>query len=289
MKSSRYFVLVFGLLAASIVFAAGARELLDRSEKLWLENKFVESNKALDDAMSAGPNGKEKAEIYWRKSRNLYDMAEGMDREEKAARMRNYMKMQELCKKCIDMEPNVPECYLFYATGIGREGTQKGILNALGRIKEVEELYLKVIELRPRYRSPHGEGNTLGDAYYALGVFYRLVPEWTPIKLIYKTRGDKKKSVEMMRKAVQLEPERIEYVKELGISLICYGQNRKDQKIIDEGVNQLKKIQGMTEYKPTDKIDKQHAGMVLADLKTACGYSRDAQQEVSREAYEKKR
>jgi len=290
MKKSYMFLIGLAVLfVVAIAAAATVRELIDNSEKLWLTNKFVESQNVLKQAMAANPANNEKAEIYWRMSRNLYDMAEGMPREAKQARMANYLQIQDLCKKCSALAPATPECYLFLSTGIGREGTQKGILNMLPRIKEVETLYLKVIELKPTYRSEHGEANTLGDAYYALGIFYRMVPDWTVVQLLYKTKGDKKKSIDMLRKAVSLEPGRIEYSKELGVALICYGQNTNNQASIDEGKKTLQKVLTMTEYKPTDKIDKDHTKMILADLKMACGYSRDAQQDVSRESYEKKK
>ena len=288
-KLQIYSVWILLLLTAAVVIALSVRELIDNSEGLWLKNTFQESQAALKQALAANPNNAEKAEIYWRMSRNLYDMAEGMPREAKQARLANYMQIQDMCKKCKELVPAMPECYLFLATGIGREGTQKGILNMLPRIREVESLYQKVIELKPTYRSVHGEANTLGDAYYALGIFYRLVPEWSVVQLLYKTKGDKKKGIDMLRKAVAVEPERLEYAKELGIALICYGQTTNNQASTDEGKKVLQKVLTMTEYKPTDKIDKDHAKAILADPKTACGYSRDAQQDVSRESFEKKK
>ena len=287
-KLQMYSVWVLVLLTAAVVIALSVRELIDNSEGLWLKNSFQESHAALKQALAANPTNAEKAEIYWRMSRNLYDMAEGMPREAKQPRLANYIQIQDLCKKCKELAPAMPECYLFLATGIGREGTQKGVLNMLPRIKEVESLYLKVIELKPTYRSTHGEANTLGDAYYALGIFYRLVPDWSVIQLLYKTKGDKKKSLDMLRKAVAIEPERLEYAKELGVVLVCYGQTTNNQASIDEGKKVLQKVLTMTEYKPTDKIDKDHAKMILANPKTACGYSRDAQQDVSRESFNKK-
>ncbi len=274
-----------------LVVAAGAvdsGELIKKAEELWMQHDYKKSQEVLERALEQDLVNTQKAEVYWRQARNLYDIAEAMPREAKDERMENYKKMQQLSRKCADLAPKMAECYLFLATGKGRESTQKGILNTLGQMEEIENLYKKVIELKPEYRTAHGESNTLGDAYYALGIFYRLAPDSTLLKLIYGTKGDEKKSIEMLRKAVGLEPERIEYAKELGISLICYGMNTNNQEAIDEGIMWLKKIQDMTEYKPTDSIDKKHARMILADPDMACGYSRDEQQDVSEESLKKK-
>jgi len=93
----------------------------------------------------------------------------------------------------------------------------------------------------------------------------------------------------MLRKAVELEPKRAEYVKELGISLVCLGKTTNNQKATDEGIQWLKKVETLPTIKPTDEIDKKHAKMILGNLELACGYSRDAQQDISRESYDKKK
>ena len=284
-----------GKMAALLVFlaawayAATVAELIDKSEELWLQHKYNESAAALDEALKAGPTDPQKANIYWRKARNLYDLAEGMPREAKKARLANYLAMQELARKCLEANPRMGECYLWLGSGLGREGTQKGILNMLGRIAEIEELWLKCIKLKPAYRAVNGSSNALGDAFYALGQFYRLVPDWNAVKLLYKTRGDKQKSVAMLRKAVELEPKRVEYAKELGISLICLGQSTENQQAVDEGIQWLKKVATLPSLKTTDDIDKQHSKMILQNMDLACGYSRDAQQDISEETFKKKK
>lgn len=273
----------------SIAVAATVVELLRNSEELWVKNKYKESTAALDEAMKMNPTPQQKAEIYWRKARNLYDTAEEMPREAKKERLNNYMQMQDLSKKCMAADPKTAECYMWLGTGLGREGTQKGVLNMLSQIAIVEGYFLKTIELKSTYRAEQGQANTMGDAYYALGQFYRLVPDWGAVKLLYKTKGDKQKSVEMLRKAVELEPKRAEYVKELGISLVCLGKTTNNQKATDEGIQWLKKVETLPTIKPTDEIDKKHAKMILGNLELACGYSRDAQQDISRESYDKKK
>jgi hypothetical protein len=162
--------------------------------------------------------------------------------------------------------------------------------STLWKASEVEDAWLKGEELKPTYRAADGTANTLGDLYYALGMYYRVVPEWMrhfPLKQIFGTHGDKAKSVEYQRKALAREPRRIEYMKELGVSLICHGTSYNVPEEIEEGKKLLVELQLIPTIKESEKVDMGHAKMLLEDNSLACGYQRDAQQEVSQEAYEK--
>lgn len=276
------------VIIASVALGASVVDMIKKSEQLWLDHKYDASTLLLEEALKVNPTNEQTAEIYWRQCRNYYEAAEEMPKEAKAARMSNAKKMQVAARKCIELAPRMGECYLWMGAGLGREGTQKGILNMLGKAKDIETAWLKAIELKPSYRAFDGRASAYPDSYYALGMYYRLVPEWGIIKLLYGTKGDKKKSVELLRKAIEMEPKRVEYAKELGVSLVCLGQSTKNQEVIDEGVQWLKKAQTIPTLKPTDEIDKQHCQMVLKNLKMACGYSRDVQQDVSRESFKGK-
>lgn len=282
-------VLLFVALLSSVAIAATVAELLAKSEELWLQHGYKESNAAIDEALKMNPTNEQKAELYWRRARNQFEMAEQLPQDDKKRRLRKYRQIQDLSRKCISANKKLGECYLWLAIGMNRETTQRGILNSLWQTSAIEKYLKKAIALKPTYRSPNGSANSLGDAYYFLGQFYRLVPDWKAVLILYRTRGDKQKSVEMLRKAVELEPGRIEYVKELGVSLVCLGKSSKNPKVVDEGVQWLKKTEGMTMLKPTDEIDKKHAKRIMSNLDLACGYSRDAQQDVSEETFKKKK
>jgi len=99
------------------------------------------------------------------------------------------------------------------------------------------------------------------------------------------TCGDLDKSVAYQRKAVSIEPSRIEYHKELAMSLLCRGAARDRLEDVAEAKRIFNALQALPEFKATDPIDKEHSRMVLADPSLACGYSRDVQQEQSLEAY----
>lgn len=280
------------LLTVSIASAAdkSCDELIQRSEQAWMQNKFDDSDKLLDEAMKICPN---RAALYWRKARNEYERIEAIPRDKKPDKdtlIARYNGIIALGDKCIELDEKDGNCWHWKGVGIGRRGSTKGVLASLGDAEELEEIWLNAESLKPQYRAKNGAGNTLGDSCTALGQFYRLVPEWLcyfPLKQLIGTCGSVEKSVEYQRKAVAREPKRIEYQKELAVSLLCHGQKENKPEEIEEAKKILKDLQSLPEIKPSDKIDKEHAKMLLEDPSLACGYSRDAQQEQSKEAYEK--
>ena len=266
--------------------ATDCKDLIASSEQSWVDCKYDESEQWLKQAESKCPA---LAEIYWRQARNLYDKVESLPRDQrpgKADSIKLYNRIIALSDKCISLAPNDGLCYHWKAVGIGRRGTTRGVLNSLGDLRELETTISKAESLKPNYRAVNGVGNAMGDIYDAHGMLYRVVPDWSILKLLFGARGDIAKSVEYQRKAVAAEPARIEYNKELGVSLVCYGQKQNDPAAVKEGLNYLKKVDALTVLKPSDKVDKQHAKLLLANPDMACGYSRDSQQVQSKEAFD---
>jgi len=264
-------------------------ELIVEAEQLWDDFQFDESNKRLDKVMEICPK---LAEPYWRKGRNIYDRLEAIPRDQKPKKdelIRQYTELESLADKCIERNENDANCYLWKGVGIGRRGTTKGVLTMLFMASDVEKAWLKAEEMGLTYRSKTNKKVAKCGNMYALGMFYRVVPEWLchfPLKQIVGTCGDTKKSVEYQRKAFACRPETIEYNKELAVSLLCHGQKYNQPEEIEEAKKLLIALQSLPEIMPFDKIDKEHAKMLLADISLACGYQRDKQQEQSKEVYD---
>ena len=290
MKKFVFIALMASLLVsvAAAVAADNCDQLMTEAERIWLAHDFNGSDKVLADAVKACPN---RAEIYWRQARNEYDRIEAIPRNKKPGKdalIARYRGIEALAQKCMQLAPADGNCYLWKGIGMGRRGTTQGILNSLTEAAELERTFLKAEKLAPQYRAADGSANALADAYDALGQFYRVVPEWLctfGIRQIVGTCGDLKKSVAYLRKAVAREPKRIEYQKDLAVSLICHGQKANAPAEVEEGKKLLQSLQALPSFKSTDDIDKEHSRMILKDLTMACGYSRDAQQEQSQDSY----
>jgi hypothetical protein len=269
--------------------APDCSDLIAQSEKQWVALNYNESDKTLDLAQKQCPD---LGEIYWRKARNIYDRVESLPRDQRPGKDESvgiYNRIIDLADKCIALSPADGVCYHWKGVGIGRRGSTKGMFSSLGDLRLLDTTMQKAEDLKPAYHAENGAGDGLADIYDARGMLYRVVPDWFILQALFGARGDLAKSVEYQRKAVARVPWRIEYNKELGVSLICYGQKNRDPKSVDEGREYLKKIAALPVLKSSDKVDQEHAKLLLANPDLACGYSRDAQQAQSMEEFEKTR
>lgn len=234
-------------------------------------DQYGESIKILEQLAQEFP---EAPYLMWRLARNYWVFAENLDINDKEARLKNFEKGLKWANKGIASNKNCGECYLFKFGNLGRISTTKGLMNSISSAKELSETIAKAIELEPKHRDT--EYNfSLANAYYASGVFYRIIPDWLIIRWIAGVRGDKMKSLEHIKKAAELSPTRIDYQVELGAIYLCLAEDKGMEEMREPGNEALRKAIDMKRVMPTDPLDKQYAAGFLKDPSGACGFSRD--------------
>lgn len=227
-------------------------------------------------------------EALWRLARALYEKGELLaGKVPDGQRLPIYERVQELSRHAQQVAPDDGQGYLWDGVGMGRVATAKGILSQLFTADDIEKLWLRALQTPTRYASSSGNSTFPGDVYNALGQFYRLCPDWAAMKWISGTRGDIDKSVEYNRKLVAQEPQRIEALKELGVSLLCKAEKQDDEAARAEGRGWLNKALALPARFPTEKIDHQQIPVILSREADACGYSRDGWEDTSEAAYKK--
>jgi tetratricopeptide (TPR) repeat protein len=191
-------------------------------------------------------------------------------------RIRGYEEAERHADDAVVRAPREPEGYLWQAIARGRIVTARGNLRAAlyamlgGRGPAWIEQTLRTAVALPERFDFFGD-STRGDALYALAQFYRLAPDaWYMSAL--GTRGDVDRSVELLREAVERQPERLEYHKELAVALLCRGSDQ-DRASAEHELRELLTLPAIT---PIDAIDREHAQQLLARVpENVCGYSRD--------------
>jgi hypothetical protein len=167
---------------------------------------------------------------------------------------------------------------------MARLGTTKGVLSSLFLARGVEADWLAATE--GTYASLGGEEVLPTDAYHALGVFYRLVPDWWIVQVIAGTRGSLDKSLEMHEKAVAGRAS-IDALKELGVTELCIAETRDDQAMRARAMATFDRALGMPAHGDKHKLDQDHIRRMKADPSMACEYSRDGQQDLDRKKLDK--
>jgi len=229
------------------------------------------------EAPGGDPNG------YWRAARAEWLSGELLPLGDDDAKLERFERAKSLAQRGIDANPDCGECMMWKFSAMARVATTRGLLSAVRQAREMGELLDRGIELQPTHDDGPGS-STLGNLYYASAVFHRVVPEWTWLEWFFGVKGDLDRSLEMIRDAVDLAPDRIDYLVEYGAVLQCYGQRRDESWAGAEAARVLGRATRLEPHIGTDTIDQGHARTLMADPSKACGYSRDGWIDTSRRA-----
>lgn len=272
------------LLALSMAHALAPE--VEEGEALGDEGDLPGVLRVLEAYVAKNPND---PEALWRLSRALYEHGEVLaqsvpDKE----RLAIYERAQKLAKRVQELDPENGQGYLWEGVAMGRIATSKGILSQLRTADDMEKLWLTALTKKTSYRMKSGISSFPGDAWNALGQFYRLCPDWKAMEWISGTRGDIDKSVSYFRLMVADDPNRLEGLKELGVALLCKGYKQDDAAAMAEGRDWLNKAYKLPYSYPTDVIDHHQIPEILKRESEACGYSRDGWEDTAEAAYAEK-
>jgi hypothetical protein len=221
-------------------------------------------------------------DLYWMKARFMFEIGERWPRTDpNIDKVGWYKEMLAAADAGLALAPGDP--HLRFARGIamGRLGTTRGVLSSLFMAKDVEEDWLAVADAQGfHYQSLGNEELLPCDAYHALGIFYRLVPDWWIIQVIAGTRGDLDRSLEFHRKAVSCKPDDIDNWKELGATELCISDKRSDTAMLASGLTSLSRALAIPAKTDRERLDHLHSKMLIAQPTLACEYSRDGQQDL---------
>jgi len=288
-KSITMLTIAAALIIAMVsVVTAGDAETIANAQKLFKQEKLAESNALLMELAKTNPN---HPDVYWMLARNFNKMGDLVDIEaNKAKKLQMYVECEKWAAKGYKKNPSLADNAFWMAVGMSQQTQVKGIAATLlsnrTLAKKIEGMFLAATKAKQfHYREENT--NTISSAHLALGMFYRKVPDSTMVKILMGTKGDIDKSIEHLRKGVAMFPKNIEVNKELGVSLLCRGQKKKNPADTKEGEKYLKIVLQLTPTDSVDKIDQADAKRLLADHSLACGYSRVQQEEVSEESFKK--
>jgi tetratricopeptide (TPR) repeat protein len=248
---------------------------------------FEESIKNCEEALKYKPNDYLVRAMM---CLGYYEIAEKLDINKSADKERKielYNKMLQVAEEGIKCAPEMGECYFMRGLANARIATTKGILSELFTAKGIENDWLIAVNRKSDYTTPNGE-NLQASSCVALGVYYRLCPSFFLLRWMFGISGDLDKAVTYCKKAYELDSTRIEIVKEYGVALITRGLDRKNNGDIEMGKVYLKKVPTLLLRLDTDTVDIAHSKMLLNDISLCPGYSRDEEQDISEESFEKK-
>jgi len=250
----------------------------DDLEALYHEGSFQQGLGVTNERIASAPD----KDLYWMKARFMFEIGERFTRTDTSIDKEAwYKEMLAAADAGLALAPGDP--HLRFARGIamGRLGTTRGVLSSLFMARDVEQDWLAVANAQGFFYQSLGNEELLPcDAYHALGIFYRLVPDWWIIQVIAGTRGDLDRSLEFHRKAVSCKPDDVDNWKELGATELCISDKRKDTGMLASGLTSLSRALAIPAVTERELIDHRHTKMLIAQPTLACEYSRDGQQDL---------
>lgn len=221
------------------------------------------------------------AHLYGHAARFLYEIGELKGKAApRAERHAIYQEMLRLLETGLRHEPGHP--FLLFGLGLAkaRLGTTDGVLASLSMARSIEHAWRAAIASGFAYQSANGENQLPCDAMVALGIMYRMIPDWWIVGVIAGVRGDLDQSLAQLEAADACAPGRIRTMKERAATLLCMGTRRDDEGRLVAGRALAARVAAMTPTTGTERIDVRDARALGSDPTLACAYSRDGQQDL---------
>ena len=137
----------------------------DMIDDLYVNGNAEKADSILIEELSNAKNDVEKAEVYWRLSRNRVTF--GDDSEKDSEKLAQYDKGLEYAEKSIELNDNA-FARLWKSSNIGRIGQTKGVLNSLSAASDMRK-DLKIILNNLQVLDST-------ETWYVLGMLYTTVP-----------------------------------------------------------------------------------------------------------------
>ncbi|HXN07276.1 MAG TPA: hypothetical protein VN944_09465 [Nitrospiria bacterium] len=179
-----------------------------------------------------------KDEIFWRQAR--YKAWEGNIAAEKNEKFRFFQETEALARKAVEANPANPEGHFWLGVAYGRRGEVQGILKSLSLIEPIKHEMEEVLKINPNHAGAH----------HLLGVLYRKLP--------WFKGGSDKKSVEELKKSIELNRSNTLYRIDLAKTYLDMGKK-------EEALKELKEVAAIEPvFDPVQaRIDRSEASSLI--------------------------
>ena len=215
---------------------------------------------------------------YWMVASQAFQLATSYtDERDHHKALSLYDRGQQISQSCLKRWPTQILCQMFYASNLAGASAIRGIFSSIKHAATVRKIWTHVIASKLNYQFTP-EVSLQGSAHYALGLFYRLVPDSTVIDWVFGVRGNLKASIAMHQQAIAIDGPSPCNLLMLAVAKLCASQ---------QGDEKLNRVEIMAELlqsqqkKPTDlnqRLCVAGARKIKQHPELACGYTTAKQQ-----------
>ena len=187
MRTLRIGMILLLCVSTAVWGQSEVNQLFEQIDELYEAERFEEARDILDKAEAMVSSDEQKAEFYWRLSRNTLMLADEAERNgaSEDQLLQEFEKGEALANRALEFDSDNNFAFYWRASNIGRWGQTKGIVNSL----------MKAGPMRDDLERAVRADNSHADSFYVLGMLYASVP-----KLI--SFGNKEYAVSYSRRAI---------------------------------------------------------------------------------------
>lgn len=173
---------------------------------------------------------------------------------------------------CLDRDKDNFLCGFFHAALLAKYASIKGIFSSLGYGKTVRDQWLKVVE-QDKNMSFRSNVSLQGSAYYGLGLFFRLVPDFFLVEWLWGIRGNLDQSIAYHKKAAEFDRTNPCANLMLAVALMCKSQGEKNKKEYKEALTYFAKAEKLSAIDISQEICQKDAQILRDQPNKNCGYT----------------
>ncbi len=238
MRSTAYLKLALSIVVCSLLAGPAAAATTEQAKELIQTRAVHHIEEAIDmlhEHLEANPDD---GDALWVMAKAHLYLGDRVEEDP----LDIYKAGQGYAERAVEILPQSPHAHYWLASLMGRVGQTQGVLNSLAMVRPVQELLEKTLELDEEY----------ADAYFVLSMLYQEAPGW-PLSI-----GSRSKSLENAEKAVELDPDDLDFQLQLAEAHI---HNRNDR----QAIRVLERLLDADEIAEYPDI-KDSAKELLADL-----------------------
>lgn len=209
-------IIIFcGMFMGQVLFAHEVEKNIEAADRLYTQRddlaKAAEAIELLEHVLESEPDN---VQALWRLARVIRWMGTHSPKDKK---LEIFTTATDYAEKSVELDDECADCHFWLGVNYGSYGLTKGILKSFFLIKPLKKEMNRVIELDPIFQN--------GAAYMVLGKLYRAVPRIVG--------GNKKESLKLLQKAVEIGPENILNRLELALTLISLRKREEAKKELE--------------------------------------------------------
>ena len=206
----------------------------------------------------------------------IYGETQSSSDKEGMKRTRGYLvEAMEHADKCLKKDKTVMICRFFYGAAVGKIATIDGIISSVSKGKTVINSWIEVYNSDQDY--VFDDGSSLqGLVRYAMGIYYRVVPDFFLLRWIFGISGDIDKSVKMHRESLAYEGLNEPCPKlMLAAAMLCKSDAEPKSKLSQEANKLLSAIEKANKnVGESTLVCIEDASMLKVKPDNACGYTK---------------